>query len=355
MDRVANEYRDSPPGRAALVWLLQYHASGEVAWQIRRTQRIATFGATAHAQQPPAQALAQMLDDEDASAPSAGGRAAIDVASLDRRVGKALAASSAIERTDAVLLNEPAVQFPLAVVQRLRGQLREAARFYGTLARSGAKDDAWVSLAAAEEALAAQGSPLPKSVYHAPRVQTKPLLDGKLDEPQWNQAAAASLASRVRGVNRFPAAAMLSYDEEYLYLAATCRKVDALDYRATNATRQRDADLSRHDRVEFFFDLDRDATSYYRLAIDYRGWTGESCFGSPRYDPTWYVAAASDAETWTVEAAIAWTELAAAPPLEGEAWLLGVQRVAYGEDLQSWTAPAGCEPRPKGFGYLVFD
>ncbi|NIP84095.1 MAG: hypothetical protein GTO03_00440, partial [Planctomycetales bacterium] len=70
--------------------------------------------------------------------------------------------------------------------------------------------------------------------------------------------------------------------------------------------RPRDATLASHDRLDLLLDTDRDRATYYRLTVDHRGWTADACAGSLAWNPAWYVAAATEGQTWSCEAAIAW-------------------------------------------------
>ena len=101
-------------------------------------------------------------------------------------------------------------------------------------------------------------------------------------------------------------------------------------------------------------DVDRDYTTYYRLVIDHRGWTNDSCWGDSTWDPKWFVAAKQDDGVWTVEAAIPLAELTGRPPQPRDIWAIGIQRVVPGAGFQSWTTPAAISVLPDGFGYLVF-
>ena len=64
-----------------------------------------------------------------------------------------------------------------------------------------------------------------------------------------------------------------------------------------------------HDRVAVRLDVDRDYTTAFELAVDHRGWTHDACWNDATWNPTWFVAAAADESTWTVEAAIPLAEL----------------------------------------------
>jgi arginyl-tRNA synthetase len=120
------------------------------------------------------------------------------------------------------------------------------------------------------------------------------------------------------------------------------------------ARRLRDTDLSAHDRVEVFLDIDRDYCTYYRLTVDHRGWTNDSCWGDATWNPGWFVAVRHEKGQWTAEAAIPFADLIGRPPQPRDVWDVGVQRVAPGVGFQSWTTPAAVAVLPDGFGYLVF-
>jgi hypothetical protein len=101
-------------------------------------------------------------------------------------------------------------------------------------------------------------------------------------------------------------------------------------------------------------DVDRDFATYYRLAIDERGWTHESCWHDATWNPSWFVATGGDDKAWTAEAAIPLSELTMMPPSPGASWALGIQRTVPGVGFQSWTQPASPAVSPEGFGYLLF-
>jgi hypothetical protein len=61
---------------------------------------------------------------------------------------------------------------------------------------------------------------------------------------------------------RWPAAVLLACDDEYLYVAASCRKVPSAAYPASSGPRPRDPDLSQRDRIEVLIDVDRDYATY---------------------------------------------------------------------------------------------
>ena len=87
--------------------------------------------------------------------------------------------------------------------------------------------------------------------------------------------------------------------------------------------------------MELLIDLDRDYVSCYRLAIDYRGWTAESCWGDMQWNPRWFVATASDEQGWTAEPAIPWVELTGREQAGRDTWAVSVYRVVPGVGFQS--------------------
>jgi len=172
----------------------------------------------------------------------------------------------------------------------------------------------------------------------------------------WRRAQPARLDSLTDDDRDWPAEVHLAYDDEFLYLAARCTKSPDIEYPAAGATaRRRDTDLSHHDRMELYLDIDRDFSTYYRLTADHRGWPSDGCWGDPSWNPTWFIATGGDETSWTLEAAIPFEELTGRYPGERDVWAIGLQRIVPGVGFQSWTNPAAVEVIPAGFGYLVFE
>jgi len=298
----------------AMLWLIQYHASAEAAWRVERGDG-------------------------------------------KKRFEHATELCKEIERTRPEWFAEPVVCFPLATANRSLAQDRQAAKLYEMQSHGGSRD-AWPVCAQAELHLA---DPNPKKPMLAcVKAAERPHLDGRLDDPVWQQAKSAALQSAQHDDGDWPAMVMLAYDAEFLYVGARCRKVSPeINMLPSNESkpappRPRDADLSAHDRIELFLDVDRDFTVFYRLAIDHRGWTNDSCWGDATWNPKWFVASHEDRSEWTVEAAIPLNELIGQHPKPHDVWAIGIQRIAPGFGFQSWTVPAAIAVLPDGFGYLAF-
>jgi photosystem II stability/assembly factor-like uncharacterized protein len=357
LELLPNRYPNHRLTPAALVWLVQYYASGEAAWRARRAPRL-----IADQPQPPApeqtRTLGQVLpvgDRPEARVNVARAQSlVVDGSAEIDRPARAAHFAKLLERMDTALHVDPRVQFPLAAVHRSQGLAQQADRYYFGLARSRSLD-AWSACAAGEQWLSEpQGLP-PKGIDRVPRTDVRPKLDGRLDEPFWRRARPMTLSSAQRDDADWPAVAMLAYDDEFLYLAIDCRRAEGCAYGAAEGVRPRDADLSHRDRVEVFLDIDRDWTTCYRLSVDHRGWTADSCWGDATWNPRWFVAASQNDTSWRIEAAIPLAELAPHKPAARDAWVIGVQRTVPGVGFQSWTLPASTAATPEGFGYLIFE
>jgi hypothetical protein len=199
----------------------------------------------------------------------------------------------------------------------------------------------------------------PQTLLRCPLARDRPYLDGKLDEAIWREAALAEVFDRrpaARASSQAPlAAAHLARDSEYLYFAIHCRKAPGVDYAAGGEPRTYDAPLENRDRVHLLLDLDRDYATCYRLTVDHRGGTGEACLGNAAWNPEWFVAAAADDESWTVEAAIPLKELTARPPRRREVWAVGVERIVPTAESADGNASWVDRLRPDQFKLLLFE
>jgi len=203
----------------------------------------------------------------------------------------------------------------------------------------------------------------PKPLAHARYTETRPLLDGKLDDACWLAAkpitltpvaTAGATAGETKALaEEFPTQARFAYDEKFLYVAVACSH--PAGHKVEPVTRRtRDADLTGHDRVDILLDLDRDYQTYYRFQIDHRGGLAEDCWGDSSWNPKYFVAFHSTETGWTAEFAIPLVELTGDRPSHGRTWAANVSRVIPGKGLQAWSGPAADTPRPEGMGLLQF-
>ena len=342
-EHLVENHPDHPLCAPALTWLVQYHASSEALWRIQGAQRVSVQHADGRS---------------DVQAPGLGGRhasaLAIEVPEAAEGPKRAAELGTRIEQTRPALFAQPALRFPLAVADRKRGFPKAAERYF-LLASRGAGRDAWWLNARGELWLAEPEGPPPKPFLPCRVAASKPRLDGNLDDAVWRRAKAAPLRSLLGDDGAWPAEVKLAYDEQFLYLAVHCQKAPGLPYQTAQGPRPRNADLSGQDRVELYLDLDRDYATWYRFAVDHRGWVAESCWGDASWNPTWFVAQAADDQSWTIEAAIPLDQLTGAYPAPRDVWAVGIQRIVPGTGFQSWTQPAAVEVVPEGFGWLMFE
>ncbi len=405
---VARRWPDHPLVDRSLVWLVQFYASSEAAHYTNRVRGNDARGAGVQAAAAPTQggwgrtegeppadtAGAAGIQQASAIGPGAAGTSPTVGLSRDDRLRRAAQLGQYLESARPTLYAEPAVRFPLVVAQRGLGYANPAKRYFLALGRL-PESDPWRACAETERWLSEpEELPPAKRLGNCRHTHARPHLDGRLDEEFWQAAdvlrlpapsgrgaggggalspAAASQSgtssaakapspnplSKREGVNARPSGVQvrLAYDDEFLYLAVTCPKAAGVHYAADDRPRPRDADLSQHDRVSLRLDVDRDYATYYELVVDDRGWTREACWGDATWNPDWYVAAASDDASWTVEAAVPLGELVDQPPDARHVWAAAVRRTVPGVGVRSWAGAgaAADDDSPDQFGLLIFE
>ena len=150
----------------------------------------------------------------------------------------------------------------------------------------------------------------------------RPVLDGDLSEPIWQQPALASESQRVQ----------FYWDQEYLIIGIECAKESAEVYGPVEMTRSYDQDLKDADRMVLELDSDRDYSTFQKLVVDHRGRCADSRTGDATWNPKWFIAAGQTESTWTVECAIPWSELAVRVPRRGDIWVARINRLLPSED-----------------------
>jgi photosystem II stability/assembly factor-like uncharacterized protein/LmbE family N-acetylglucosaminyl deacetylase len=354
---LVEKHADHPLADAALLWLIHYYASAEAAHRLHgqrhfvqpavvtETDQATRNVKTAAAQQPTGNRVA-----------IANGVAAAPI-EPNNRIDRALALGKLLEKNRPALAADPSVRFTLVNARaKTSSASLERERILQSLTTSRSSGD-WSLCAKGELFIAnkAKGGECPKRSFVCKSVATKPKLDGHLDDEAWQAARSVSLREGDSGGEPLESIVALTHDDEFLYLAISCQRLAGADYAIDERVRTRNADLQGKDRVELLLDIDRDYATYYRLAVDYRGWTRESCLDDPSWDPTWYVATAGDETHWTVEAAIPLAELTSDKTLKKNYWSVGLQRLLPSGKLQSWTPDADAEIRPEGFGLMQFE
>ncbi len=370
-ERLANQYPNHPLARSAMQWLVQYYVSEEAAWRVHGGQRLKAQNTETRPVEPEkyAEGVIAASWEADQTGPFAVHQASapsVDASRVEDRQQRASALGKTIERLLPDLYAEPSVRFPLAVSDRKRGYPTQAERYLMVLQRNASRDDWWACAQGERWMHEPTGVP-PKQVVNCTMAPTKPHLDGKLDDAVWQRTKPVQLREpRPDARNHdMPAAApeegapvttaRLAYDDGFLYIGLRCPCARDVDYSAVRGTRPRDPDLSARDRVEIFFDIDRDFATYYDLTVDHRGYVSESCWGDSTWNPTWFVASDDDRQFWTAEIAIPLDQLTGEFPTSRSVWALGLRRIIPGVGAEAWSSTSVDAVRPEEFGYLIFD
>jgi photosystem II stability/assembly factor-like uncharacterized protein len=331
---VLDRYPQHSLSDVAATWLVRYHGSAEFSFR-RETSRPFAAPAVATPSQP-ASGIQQVSATEATSA---------HLLDQDRTLRSlSLARQQEVKRP--VWFADPAVRYAVAHATRARGEKDQAEKLFRGLASGGDVDSAWSLCAAAEGWLNQREGSCPKPLATVRRTAEKPLLNGKLEEACWQAAQPLALGKETQ--------VALCYDDEFLFLAISCQRFPNIEYNAADKVRERDESLLGQDRVEFFFDVDRDYASYFQLTVDHRGRSAEACGHDTSWNPAWFIATGGDEKYWTIEAALAWKEGLPTPQGENNVWACGIQRRVPNHAVRSWSIPAHPAVIPAGFGLLEF-
>ena len=253
---VADRYPQHPLAGASLVWLVQYYASAEAAWRIRQTDRLTAEQVTAVEPARRSRGRQQNEPIESLRGACIGpGAADRNPSGFDRRGrsgrrprSKPLRWPSGSARSKPPCWPNPASVFrwrsPIAG-KDIRGR----------------RNDLSVALArvrtmpGGRRPSASSGCP---SAMARPPSRSRPVCESR-PSPVWTGGSMTrsgklrplELHSARREDASWSAVAMLAYDDEFLYLAASCRQVEAIRRSEIEKKREHDADLSWQDRIEF--------------------------------------------------------------------------------------------------------
>ena len=355
-------------------WLLRYHASSETRRRVEIQQKL-TFGFVT---------LDSVPGADKQTIPAGGTNKPVLVPNATEDVYRLYDESMIVKWHQACLdfeprlaafgpvySRDPAAWLSLLAARRLVGRHNDAEVFIrdyfkntpgAAAAIAGA--DPWRDCLAAELWLTDRGTiqHQPKPIGQCRFTETRPLLDGKLDEECWQKVKPLTLKvvadDETSGeakafAGEYRTEARFAYDGQFIYIAVSCTHPES-EKVAPESKRARDADLDGRDRVEILLDMDRDYQTYYRFQIDHRGRLAEDCWGDRSWNPKYFVAFNPTDTGWTAEYAISIFELTGDRPSTGRTWAANVSRVVPGKGMQAWSTPAGTEPRPEGMGLLQF-
>lgn len=192
-------------------------------------------------------------------------------------------------------------------------------------------------------------------VYTAAATRTPILVDGKLDEPAWQEAAS------VGGFTLYgkptpsepPTFWKATYDDRYLYIGVYCDEPLLNKLQAVPQARDGHGVFSG-EAIEIFLDPGHSHSTYYQFGIDAVG----SLYDSRGQDPVWNadakVATGRTDAGWTLEFAVPWADLEANPT---PGYLLGINvcrdRQIDGKQWTNWARVIEGFHDPARFGHLI--
>ncbi len=283
--------------------------------------------------------------------------------SIERRLNETLGARSDgqawLEQLAPDVTSQPWVQLAAASMRRRAADPADRQRIYKLLKNKVVSVD-WRRCIAIEAWLADlqpdPRRPMPPGVIFVPRTSVPPVLDGKLDEPLWGDAATLQLAAP-RANDRRSTLVRVATDEKYLFVGIDCEGGEP-HLESHPSPGPRDADIGEVDHVDLCLDVNRDYSTGWQISVDCRGWAGDRVDGDPDWNPKWHLATQGRPTGWMAELAIPLDELTAELPLTdrcSSTWLAGMRRSMAGADTQTWPNGAGAGLPWQRCGYLVLN
>ncbi|MDH7568283.1 MAG: carbohydrate binding family 9 domain-containing protein [Armatimonadota bacterium] len=212
------------------------------------------------------------------------------------------------------------------------------------------------SLVAGAWRAATQELPLP-SLALGTSAPSPPRIDGRLDDPCWQEAARVS--NFVVNTTGQPAVEQttvwVTYDSRCLYVAFECLELQ-MD-RVLARVADRDGPVFRDDVVELFLDPHRDRFTYYQFAVNLLGTRfdlkGDAAGGRPGWDAPWNAATARGTDRWWAEMAIPFASLDLDAEQTSDIWGINFAREQKPRgELSSWSFTGGSFAQPNRFGEL---
>jgi len=159
-----------------------------------------------------------------------------------------------------------------------------------------------------EGAAAAAPAPAAPPQVQAVYVDTPPIIDGKLDEPCWSQAAKLTDFYVLNADQPLPeeTTAFICVDDKAVYVGFVCKDRTPEDIRAVET--RRNGDLWSDDYVVLEFDPWHQHRDYYAFIVNARGTQVEQIPGGSaakiEWRGDWKGAAVRTPDGWTAEMAI---------------------------------------------------
>ena len=186
-----------------------------------------------------------------------------------------------------------------------------------------------------------------------------PTVDGRLDDPAWQNAASlepflalASMPGSVKAATK----ARIAWDGGRVYVGVRCDEPETAQMQI--AGEKRDDYVFAGEVVEFFLTPPGESSTCYQFAVNPGGvfWDGRhNADLDITYDPEWARAAHVGDDFWSVEMAIPWKAVGMDPPAPGTKLRVNVCRERRGgHELSAWSPTIRLFLEPEHFGTWVF-
>ena len=160
----------------------------------------------------------------------------------------------------------------------------------------------------------------------AVKTRQPPVIDGRLNEPQWEKAFTVKAFSKMRyeGYATHGNQVKILYDDQAIYVACI-GQIQAWTEHLAKA-RKKDDNVWKDEGFEIFIDPGRSQDVYYHFITNAVGSVQDGKGWSKRYNAEWRAATSHSAQSWSLEVAIPYAALEAKAPRVGEVWGMNVAR-----------------------------
>ncbi len=193
-----------------------------------------------------------------------------------------------------------------------------------------------------------------------PHVATPPTIDGKLDEPLWQELPPAPFVT-CRDAEKpvIPTSVRVAFDDQFLYVAYHCIE-KGQETQLPGRPERDDTRLFKADAVELFLQPGGRGTPYFQIAMNAAGGIFDQKCATPKQRVAWDAEGARVAgdvrfDDWSLEAAIPFADLGIATPEVGSEWRANFCRNELpGREVTAWSRTGGGFHVTGRFGLLKF-
>jgi photosystem II stability/assembly factor-like uncharacterized protein len=350
---VVEQWPGHPAALAASRWLLRYETAEETRWRLGLTSATADLAKNTHAL-----SLDVKSPKTSVTVPMAQAKEIADVAA---RLQHHLHTEGRWWAWGPLQAEDPTLRLSLLAVRRHLGLTSQAVqlarRWLPSMpeqATAFAATDAARALLASEVWLVEpqRFAVPPLAIQSARRTDSRPLLDGSLEDTCWKDSAAIT-CQKLAGLLTAPdhhwlTHAYFSWDDQYLYMAVRCSY--PADYPHGHLP-PRPADARAHnayaygqDHVQILLDLDRDGQTCLRFCVNRQGVSTQDCAGDTTWKPRYWLGHAATEQGWTAEWALPWSELGLSRSPSSRLWAIQILRVIPGQGILGLALPSAGDP-----------